>query len=228
MIGSKDSTENLGALRCSPAASETPIELLRLGPPPFKRPTLEEFEDAMCDSISSMTKEEIEALPKFHRYLDKDDDGIPLVKPVSCGRDGPEPIVINLPTLPEQAAKIAELLQGAHADGFAWGDMAVLCRDYAAIDACCAALRARKLPHQARKRSGDFKPGSDAVKVLTMKVSKGLEFPVVALAGVGQMPLAGEDEQDEARLFCVAATRATHRLIVGVCGDGTFGHRLGV
>ncbi len=61
MIGSKDSTENLGALRCSPAASETPIELLRLGPPPFKRPTLEEFEDAMCDSISSMTKEEIEA-----------------------------------------------------------------------------------------------------------------------------------------------------------------------
>ena len=26
------------------------------------------------------------------------------------------------------SAKIAELLQGAHADGFAWGDMAVLCR----------------------------------------------------------------------------------------------------
>ena len=47
---------------------------------------------------------------------------------MSCGRDGPEPIVIHLPTLPEQAAKIAELLQGAHADGFAWGDMAVLCR----------------------------------------------------------------------------------------------------
>ncbi len=162
------------------------------------------------------------------RAEEKDDDGIPLVRPISCGRDGEAPLIVRLPTPRDEAFRIADLLVAAHQEGHPWADMAVLCRDYAAIDACCAALRARKLPHQARKRSGDFKPGSDAVKVLTMKVSKGLEFPVVALAGVGQMPLAGEDEQDEARLFYVAATRATHRLIVGVCGDGTFGHRLGV
>ena len=36
---------------------------------------------------------------------------------------------------------------------------------------------------------------------MTMKVSKGLEFPVVALPGVGHMPAAGEDEQDAARGF---------------------------
>lgn len=53
-------TRNSGEMRCSSPASETPIELQRFGPPPFRRPTLEEFEDAMIDSIDQMTKEEIE------------------------------------------------------------------------------------------------------------------------------------------------------------------------
>jgi len=50
---------------------------------------------------------------------------------------------------------------------------------------------------------------------------------VVALMGVGQMPAAGEDERDEARLFYVGATRATHRLVIAASGDGGFGRRLG-
>jgi superfamily I DNA/RNA helicase len=60
-----------------------------------------------------------------------------------------------------------------------------------------------------------------------MKVSKGLEFPVVALAGVGHMPAAGEDEQEAARVFYVAATRATQRLVIGAGGAAGFGRRLG-
>ena len=65
-----------------------------------------------------------------------------------------------------------------------------------------------------------------AVQVMTMKVSKGLEFPVVPLPGVGHMPAAGEDEKEAARVFYVAATRATQRLVIGVGGDGGFGVRL--
>ena len=49
-----------------------------------------------------------------------------------------------------------------------------------------------------------------------MKVSKGLEFPVGALAAVGYMPAKGEDEQEAARVFYVAATRTTQRLVIGV------------
>ena len=60
-----------------------------------------------------------------------------------------------------------------------------------------------------------------------IKVSKGLEFPVVALPGVGHMPAKGEDEQEAARVFYVAATRATQRLVIGVGGGGGFGNRLG-
>ena len=157
---------------------------------------------------------------------DKDDDGIPLLKPISCGRDGQEPLIIRLPTLRDEANKIAELLSDAHQEGHAWGDMAVICRDWGMMDLCAAALSHRRLPHQVRKRAGDYQPNRDAIHVLTMRVSKGLEFPVVALPGVGQMPVAGEDEKEAARVFYVAATRATQRLVIGVCGQGKFGRVL--
>jgi superfamily I DNA/RNA helicase len=59
-----------------------------------------------------------------------------------------------------------------------------------------------------------------------MKVSKGLRFPVVALSGVGHMPVKGEEEQEAARVFYVVATRATPRLVLDVGGNGEFGRRL--
>lgn len=57
----------------------------------------------------------------------------------------------------------------------------------------------------------------------TMKVSIGLEFPVVALPGVGHMPAEGEDQQEAVRVFYLAATRATRatqRLVLEMGGDG--------
>jgi hypothetical protein len=132
---------------------------------------------------------------------DKDDDGIPLLKPISCGRDGEAPLIIRLPNLRAEATKVAELLSSAHQEGHAWGDMAVICRHYSGMDECAYALNYKKLPHQVRKGSGSFHPNEDTIKVLTMHASKGLEFPVVALMGVGDMPAKGEDEKDEARLF---------------------------
>ena len=158
---------------------------------------------------------------------DKDDDGIPMLKPISCGRDGEAPIIIKLPTLRDEAFAIADHFKQAHQEGHAWGDMAILCADWKTMDLCADALAQRKLPFNVRKRSGDFNPGANAIQIMTMKVSKGLEFPVVALPGVGHMPAAGEDETEAARVFYVAATRATQRLLVTVSGDCGFGARLG-
>ena len=67
---------------------------------------------------------------------------------------------------------------------------------------------------------------SVAIQIMKMKVSKGLEFPVVALPGVGHMPAKGEDEQEAARVFYAAAIRATQRLVIGAGGDGGSGRRL--
>lgn len=154
------------------------------------------------------------------------DDGVPLVHPVSCGRDGQEPVIVRLPSLRDEALKIAELLSAAHQEGYSWGDMAVICRHYSEMERCAAVLRQRQLPHEVRKGSGTFNPLADTIKLLTMHVSKGLEFPVVALSGAGLMPEDGQDEADEARLFYVAATRATQRLIVPLSGAGKFAARL--
>ena len=46
-------------------------------------------------------------------------------------------------------------------------------------------------------------------------VSKGLGFREVALAGVGYMLAKGKDEQGAARVFFLAVTRATPRLVAG-------------
>jgi superfamily I DNA/RNA helicase len=156
----------------------------------------------------------------------KHDDGIPLLKPVSCGREGQAPVIIKLPTLRDEAFAIADHLASAHKEGFAWGDMAVLCADWKTMDLCASALAQRKLPHRVRKKSGEYRPGADAIQVMTMKVSKGLEFPLVALPGVGHMPAAGEDEKEAARVFYVAATRAMQRLVIGVGGKGDFSVKL--
>ena len=47
---------------------------------------------------------------------------------------------------------------------------------------------------------------------MPMKVSKGLEFPVVDMSGVGHMSGPGEDEKEAVRVFYVTTTRATHHL----------------
>ncbi|BEP45979.1 nuclease-related domain-containing DEAD/DEAH box helicase (plasmid) [Variovorax sp. V15] len=152
---------------------------------------------------------------------EKDDDGVPLVQPVSCGREGPEPIVIDLPSTRAQADRIAELMASAHNEGHAWGDMAVLCRSWALMDECARALGRRRLPHKVRKGTHDFDPGADTIKVMTLHASKGLEFPVVAVMGARQAAAGqeegvkdGHDALEEMRLFYVGATRATARLMI--------------
>ena len=146
----------------------------------------------------------------------KDDDGIPLLKPLSCGREGPDPVIIDMPSLAQRAARVAELLADQHAQGMAWGEMAVLCRHKDELLVCADALRHRNLPHRVRERSGQFKPEENAIKLMTMHVSKGLEWPVVAVVTSDVERKAKDVHKDaalEARLVYVASTRATQHLI---------------
>ncbi|MEY4414276.1 MAG: hypothetical protein RIQ53_1569 [Pseudomonadota bacterium] len=90
------------------------------------------------------------------RSEDSPDDSVPLVQPVSCGREGQAPLVIRLPSPREEVLKIAELLGAAHQEGHAWGDMAILCRHHTEMDRCAAVLHHRGLPHEVRRGSGTF------------------------------------------------------------------------
>lgn len=111
-------------------------------------------------------------------------------------------------------------------DGHAWDDMAVPCADINTRDLWVQVRHERKPPLENRLGAGDLDTTSDKIKVMNMHASKGSEFPVVARPGVGHMPVPSEDEKEAARVFYVAATRATQSLVIGVGGDGKVGKRL--
>jgi DNA helicase-2/ATP-dependent DNA helicase PcrA len=66
---------------------------------------------------------------------------------------------------------------------------------------------------EAQKKDGEM----DAVRIMTIHRSKGLEFPVVFVAGVseGVLPHTRAEDKDEERRLCyVALTRAINRVYV--------------
>ncbi len=71
-----------------------------------------------------------------------------------------------------------------------------------------------------------YQPEAQSVKLLTMHSSKGLEFPVVFIPGVGFMPMQSQAIADEARLLYVAMTRATEYLELSCDRDSVFVKRL--
>jgi len=66
----------------------------------------------------------------------------------------------------------------------------------------------------------------DAVKIVSMHSSKGLEFGLVLIPGLGEMPHKGEAEADEARLLYVAMTRAIDRLVMTYREHSDFTRRI--
>ena len=145
---------------------------------------------------------------------DSDEDGIPLIAPISAGRHGPAPLVIKLPTIQAEADYIAKHLKEAHKTGTPWSDMAVIYHDYASVGkTVLATLRKYGVP-VTYFSDITFAESEDTVKFLTMHSCKGLEFPLVAIPGAGQMGVVDGRKEEDARLLYVAMTRATRELVV--------------
>lgn len=158
-----------------------------------------------------------------------DEDGIPLVRPESAERHGPQPELIRLPNVAKETAYIAGRFLSLHDEGVPWRDMAVLYRTYSMGEHAASALRRAGIPVQWLKGSGKhYQPDADSVKVVTFHSSKGLEFPVAAIPGLGALPLTNEEQQSEVRLMYVGMTRAMERLIMTCDRESTFVERLGL
>ena len=77
------------------------------------------------------------------------------------------------------------------------------------------------------KRCGDKKYTAEAVTLMTLHGSKGLEFPAVFICGAenGLIPLENEkhpaDKEEERRLFYVGMTRAKEELLITASGERT-------
>lgn len=153
------------------------------------------------------TRQVLDLASRFARELlapeEAEDDGIPLVGPESAGRDGSEPTVIALPSLPGEIDYVVRHLQRLHAQGRQWREMAIL----------------------YRRRDGS-PADADSVKVVPMHSSKGLEFPVVAVTGLGEMDTHEEKLAEETRLLYVAMTRAMDELIITGSPNAPFLQRI--
>jgi superfamily I DNA/RNA helicase len=145
---------------------------------------------------------------------ESDDDGIPLISPIGGGRHGPQPNVFRLPTLKAEAELIAKRFHEAHGNGMPWNSMAMIYRDYAPTGKeVIPILRRLGVPVTYHKEA-TFAADEDTVKALTMHGCKGLEFRLVAIPGAGMLRLGPGDGDEDARLFYVAMTRATHELLI--------------
>ena len=142
-----------------------------------------------------------------------DEDGVPLVAPISAGRHGPKPLLIKLPSIQDEADYIAKHLKEAHKTGTPWSDMAVIYRDYGIGKPVLATLRKTGIP-VTYQDDITFAEKDDTVKFLTMHSCKGLEFSLVAIPGVGRAAVDGKRKDEEARLLYVAMTRATKELVM--------------
>lgn len=157
-----------------------------------------------------------------------DDDGVPLIKPEMAGRHGPTPEVVRVASLKAEASYIVDQFKSLHARGTPWNQMAVLYMARFMAEELAGTLASSNIPFEWMKdrSSKRFNSFGDSVKVMTLHSSKGLEFPIVAIIGLGSMPHMNGDAADDARLLYVGMTRATEQLLMTASRDSVFVRKL--
>ena len=157
-----------------------------------------------------------------------EDEGMPLVQPASAGRHGAMPVLVEARHAVEEAELLAERVTAALAGGRLPGDVALLCRTRAMMAPLERALAARRIPFQSMNAIAyrRFDWALPNVKLLTLHSAKGLEFPLVIVAGLQGLPLGDEPLEDAVRLLYVAMTRATHELVLSAHGPSPLVQRV--
>lgn len=163
------------------------------------------------------THEVIKVATAFAQELlteaDAEEDGIPLLAPTSAGRRGAVPLLLDLPNFGAEVRYIAQRLKELQDKGRAWKDMAVIYRSGFMGERLAQTLHDAGIPYASLTHVRDEQEtAADSVKLVTMHSSKGLEFPVVFVPGLGYLPGKDRDEKEEARLLYVAMTRAMDEL----------------
>lgn len=146
-----------------------------------------------------------------------DEDMPPMVEPNSAGREGPVPVLVKCANYKAEVAYIIERAQQLQERGIPWHEMAIIYRAHWMGEAAFSELQRAGLPvawlnQNSSSRSLD--PLKPSIKLMTMHTSKGLEFPVVFIPGLGYLPSGAGKIADEARLLYVAMTRAIEILVL--------------
>ena len=160
---------------------------------------------------------------------DADEDGMPVISPSSSGRRGPLPELVRCIDLAAEAAYVAERVRKEIDSGTAPERIAVIYPDAAVAVAITTALQRQGVVYCSTHSSTGKKKLFDKpteVKVVTMESSKGLEFLVAIIPGLGLMPETDSDINAEARRLYVAMTRAMESLVMTYTSESVFTERI--
>ncbi|AFY74788.1 nuclease-like protein [Synechococcus sp. PCC 7502] len=160
---------------------------------------------------------------------DSEEDAPVLIKPESVGRHGAKPTFTRLSSFSAETRHICDRIKDYRNRGIAWNDIGIIYRTDFMGRSLSRALKNADIPVEwfnADSHSKNYHPEAQSVKLLTMHSSKGLEFPVVFIAGIGFMPMQSQAIADETRLLYVAMTRATEYLELTCDRDSVFVNKL--
>lgn len=160
---------------------------------------------------------------------DAAEDGVPMIMPESAGRRGALPDLICCQSDWHEWNCLVERIRYEHGQGRAFSDMAVIYRSNAQGKRAEQILQKEGIPFSSglsTKGRGQLYGAEDTVKVVSMHSSKGLEFGLVLIPGLQEMPKSADSAADEARLLYVAMSRAIDRLVMTYREHSDFTRRL--
>ncbi len=158
-----------------------------------------------------------------------DDDQVVLVQPTSAGRQGTMPDLIKLHSFQQEVEYLAQRVQQLHERGTPWNEIAIIYRVKFMGDRIFNDFQQMQIPIEwvnANNDSRNYHPDEPSIKLITMHSSKGLEFPIVCIPGVGYMPNENQELAEETRLMYVAMTRAMEQLIITCHRSSEFTNRI--
>ena len=158
-----------------------------------------------------------------------EDDQVPTVAPESAGRRGAFPELIRCEAPWAQMQCLCTRIMDANGQGRSLNDIAVIYRSTQQAKTLEAGLRAAGIAFSSTASNAGKSTlygAEPSVKLVSMHSSKGLEFALVLIPDLCQLPKAKEDPAEEARLLYVAMTRATEHLLMTCVGESDFTRRV--
>ena len=155
------------------------------------------------------------------------DDEHPVLLPEDAGRQGLAPDVRQCVSIDAEAHCVAEWILGRRKAGYEWPQMACLYPEHWIGERVAQILTRHEVPIDMVKNNRNrVSTKRVAVRLLSMHTAKGLEFPCVAIAGLGLLGRHGEAIEECVRLTYVGVTRATHEALLTYSSESALVQRL--
>lgn len=154
----------------------------------------------------------------FDYLNDHIDEKLRYQKPDAGGLYGQYPTVLEFSDHDKEISHIVDWLSKEHNKGISWQNIAILCPSTSILpDSLVRQLVDKNIPCTFISKPQDKKyytPQTDAVAIIPLPSSKGLEFHSVAVIDCSYVRKETDDLSDDIKRLYVGFTRATNNLLV--------------